>query len=36
MHYEALARENAELRGLAHALPPVADRGCRPKSSTSS
>ena len=26
MRYEALARENAELRGLAQALPPVADR----------
>jgi rod shape-determining protein MreC len=26
MRYEALARENAELRGLREALPPVADR----------
>ena len=26
MRYEALARENAELRGLVQALPPVADR----------
>src|SRR5215472_8969145 len=26
MRYEALARENAELRGLREALPPIADR----------
>ena len=26
MRYEALARENGELRGLREALPPVADR----------
>ena len=26
LNYEALARENAQLRGLAHALPPIAER----------
>lgn len=26
LNYEGLARENAQLRGLAHALPPIADR----------
>jgi rod shape-determining protein MreC len=26
LNYEGLARENARLRGLAHALPPIADR----------
>jgi rod shape-determining protein MreC len=26
LNYEALARENAQLRGLSHALPPIADR----------
>jgi len=26
LNYEGLARENAQLRGLSHALPPIADR----------
>lgn len=26
LNYESLARENAQLRGLSHALPPIADR----------
>ena len=26
LNYEALAKENAQLRGLSHALPPIADR----------